>query len=62
MKNVRNYHRRAIECLAFAKIARDEEERRQLLDMADILNRLAVEYERLSIGTPKMIPPSPHSM
>ena len=46
MKNARNYHRRATECLAFAKIARDEEERRQLLNMADILSRLAVEREK----------------
>jgi hypothetical protein len=45
MKTTRNYHRRATECLAFAKIARDEEERRQLLTMARILESLAHEHE-----------------
>ena len=53
MKNARNYHRRATECLAFAKIARDEEERRQLLNMADILSRLAVEHEKKTMATHK---------
>ena len=51
MKTVRNYHRRATECLAFAKIARDEEERRLLINMADILNSLAVEHEKKTTGT-----------
>jgi hypothetical protein len=46
MKITRNYHRRATECLAFAKIARDEEERRQLLTMAKILESLAHEHEQ----------------
>jgi hypothetical protein len=53
MKNARNYHRRATECLAFAKIARDEEERRQLLNMAAILSRLAVEREKKTTATHK---------
>jgi hypothetical protein len=53
MKNARNYHRRATECLAFAKIARDEEERRQLVNMAEILSRLAVEREKKATATQK---------
>jgi hypothetical protein len=41
MSTAKNYHRRALECVAYAKNARDDEERRQLLTMASILNRLA---------------------
>ena len=46
MKSTRNYHRRATECLAFAEITRDEEERRQLLRMAKVLETLAYEHEQ----------------
>ena len=42
MKSVRNYQRRATECRAFAKNARDEEERHQLLMMAETLESLAL--------------------
>ena len=51
MKTQRNYHRRADECLAFAKKARDEEERKQFLIMADILNGIAAEREGKTITT-----------
>jgi hypothetical protein len=40
-----DYRRRAKECLAFADISRDEEERSQMLIMASVLWRLAVERE-----------------
>jgi hypothetical protein len=40
-----DYRRRAMECLAFAKISRDEEERSQMLIMANTLQRLAAERE-----------------
>jgi hypothetical protein len=43
MKTVRNYERRAAECRAFAKNARDEEERHQLLAMANTLESLALK-------------------
>jgi hypothetical protein len=49
VKNERNYHRRAAECTAFAKIARDEEERSQMLNMAEMLQRIAVEDEKKSM-------------
>lgn len=40
------YRRRAIECFAFAKNARADEERTQLLIMANNLMRLAVRREQ----------------
>jgi hypothetical protein len=59
MSRLEDYRRRATECLAFAKISRDEEERSQLLIMASTLQRLAVEREkrpakraRANSGTP----------
>lgn len=49
MSRLEDYRRRATECLAFAKIARDEEERTQMLIMANTLNRLAVEREKKAV-------------
>jgi citrate synthase len=49
MKTVRNYQRRATECRAFAKNARDEEERHQLLEMAKTLESLALKSEMKAI-------------
>ena len=46
MKHSGNYHRRATECVAFAKIARDEEERHQLLMMAETLESIAIKREK----------------
>jgi len=43
MKTARNYPRRALECFAFAKNARSEEERNELLAMANTLERLALK-------------------
>jgi hypothetical protein len=40
-----DYRRRAQECLAFADISRDKEERSQMLIMASVLCRLAAERE-----------------
>ena len=40
------YFRRAVECLAFAENARDEEERVQLLVMASNLRRIAIDRSR----------------
>jgi hypothetical protein len=40
------YRRRANECFAFAKNARDDAERTQLLIMANILKRLALKREQ----------------
>lgn len=42
------YHRRAIECFAFAKNARNDEERTRLLIMANVLKRLALQKEQKS--------------
>ena len=47
-KTDEGYRRRATECFAFAKNARDEEERTRLLVMAKILEALAVEREQRS--------------
>ena len=49
MNNVAQYRRRSRECLAFAKTARNEDERMQLLIMASTLERLAVDRERKAI-------------
>jgi hypothetical protein len=46
MNNARQYRRRADECLAFARNARNEEERSQLLIMANTLERLAADREQ----------------
>jgi hypothetical protein len=47
------YFRRAVECLAFAKSARDEEERVQLLVMANNLRRIAIDRSRRALTLPK---------
>jgi hypothetical protein len=44
-----DYRRRATECLAFAENSRDEEERGQMLIMANILQRLAVKRENKAV-------------
>jgi hypothetical protein len=41
MKGAQNDHRRASECIAFARSSHDEQERIRLLIMANILERLA---------------------
>jgi hypothetical protein len=46
MNNARQYRRRADECIAFARNARNEEERNQLLIMANTLERLAADREQ----------------
>jgi hypothetical protein len=46
MKKPQQYRRRAIECAAFARNARSDEERMDFLIMAQILKRLALESER----------------
>ena len=46
MNYAEQYRRRANECFAFAKNARNEEERMQLLVMAKTLERLAVHREQ----------------
>jgi hypothetical protein len=45
MNNAEQYRRRADECFAFARNARNEEERSQLLIMANTLERLAADRE-----------------
>jgi hypothetical protein len=55
MKKARQYRRRASECLAFARNARNEEERSYLLIMANTLQRIACEIEQKEVkmsGTP----------
>ena len=47
------YLRRAVECLAFAKTARDAEERVQLLVMANNLRRIANDRSRRAMILPK---------
>lgn len=49
MNYAEQYRRRANECFAFAKSARNEEERMQLLIMANTLKRLAFDRERKAI-------------
>jgi hypothetical protein len=49
MKKAEPYRRRAIECLAFARNARTDEERRQMLIMANTLERLALDRERRTV-------------
>lgn len=46
MSRLQDYRRRAVECLAFARNARDNEECIQLLIMAKTLQRFALERER----------------
>jgi hypothetical protein len=53
MSKPEDYGRRAVECFAFAKNACHEEERTQLLIMANTLQRLAVEREKKKIKTRK---------
>jgi hypothetical protein len=48
-----DYRRRARECLNFARISRDEEERSQMLIMASTLQRLAIERETKAAKTQK---------
>lgn len=48
-KQDEGYRARAIECFAFAKNARDAEERTQLLIMANNLERLAQARERKAL-------------
>ena len=45
MNNAEQYRRRAHECFAFARNARNEEERNQLIIMANTLERLAADRE-----------------
>jgi hypothetical protein len=47
------YRRRADECFAFARSARDEQERAQLLIMANTLKRIALDHERKSVQPSK---------
>jgi hypothetical protein len=63
MNYAEQYRRRANECFAFAKSARNEEERLQLLIMANTLERLAVDRERKAITTRKTVAlaPPPHA-
>jgi hypothetical protein len=42
------YQRRAVECFAFAKNAHGNEERTQLLIMANVLKNIAIEREQRS--------------
>ena len=53
MKHSGNYHQRATECVAFAKIARDEEERHQLLMMAETLENFALRWDQKAVKTVK---------
>ena len=46
MKKAGQYRRRAIECFAFARNARNDEERIQLLCMAKTLQSIALEREQ----------------
>ena len=46
MGRLEDYRRRAVECLAFARNARNNEGRIQLLIMAKTLQRFALERER----------------
>ena len=46
MSRLEDYRRRAVECLAFARNARNNEERIQLLIMAKTLQRFALEREQ----------------
>jgi len=48
MSTLHNYRRRAAECLAYAKIVKDPDQRNQMLTMARTLMRLAVETEEKS--------------
>jgi len=45
MKSVQQYRKHAAECRALARAARQDEERKQLLAMADAWTRLAEHYE-----------------
>jgi hypothetical protein len=49
MNYAEQYRRRANECFAFAKSARNEEERMQLLIMANTLERLALAREQKAV-------------
>jgi hypothetical protein len=53
MQNPENYRKRAVECVAFARNARTDDERKQLLTMANTLRRLALERERNAVKTRK---------
>jgi hypothetical protein len=54
MNYAEQYRRRANECFAFAKNARNEEERMQMLIMANTLVRLAGDRERRATTTRKI--------
>ena len=45
MHGVQNYRKRAAECLAYARNARSDDERYQLMAMAQTLMRLALKFE-----------------
>jgi hypothetical protein len=49
MSYAEQYRRRSRECLAFANSARNEEERMQLLIMANTLERLALAREQRAV-------------
>jgi hypothetical protein len=53
MNYAEQYRRRANECFAFAKSARNEEERMQLLIMANTLERLALAREQKAVFAAK---------
>jgi hypothetical protein len=61
MKNTQSYLKRASECLAFARTARNEAERGQLLMMARALMNFAHEKQRKSskLGEVKLPNASP---
>jgi hypothetical protein len=52
-----DYYRRAAECRAFARTSRDEDERTQMLIMANTLQQLAIQRENRKRDAPLRLRP-----